>query len=177
MCNIYGTREDTRTLLRPVIMSDAEFILSLRIDPAKSKYISKIEDDLEAQKKWLSDYLRRNREGVEYYFIVEDGNNVSLGTMRLYNINLQEKSATVGSWILIKGSPQITAPESMALIYQFAFDHLKLDTCYFEVVKDNRKVVKFHSCYATYLSSDEQFDYFKFQRKDFADSFLTSFLQ
>ena len=44
---IYGNNID----LRPVEIDDAEFILSLRIDPKLNQYLSPVENDLEKQRE------------------------------------------------------------------------------------------------------------------------------
>ena len=63
---IYGKNID----LRPVEIDDAEFILSLRIDPKLNQYLSPVENDLEKQKSInavLTTNLETLIETVEAY--------------------------------------------------------------------------------------------------------------
>jgi len=42
--------------LRLVEENDAEFILSLRLDPKYNNFISKVDNDIAAQKSWIRKY-------------------------------------------------------------------------------------------------------------------------
>ena len=55
---IYGNNID----LRPVEIDDAEFILSLRIDPKLNQYLSPVENDLEKQREWIKNYRLYSRD-------------------------------------------------------------------------------------------------------------------
>ena len=46
-------------IFKEVQVSDASFILSLRINEKKSRYISKVENDLVKQEDWIKNYLKR----------------------------------------------------------------------------------------------------------------------
>ena len=77
--------EGKNTNLRLVEIEDAEFILNLRLDQTKSRYISKVENDLTKQINWLKDYKKRESEKKEYYFIIEDKVHEKYGVVRLYD--------------------------------------------------------------------------------------------
>lgn len=44
-------------VLRNVQVEDAEFILSLRLDPQKGGHLSPVEADVEKQREWIRQYL------------------------------------------------------------------------------------------------------------------------
>lgn len=129
--------------LRPIGDADAEFVLSLRGNRDKSRYLHPISGGLEGQLRWLSAYYSRPGD---YYFVVEkisDGN--SEGLISIYDVREIEKTAEWGRWILVPGS--IAATESAWLIYRVAFEHLELSSVVCRTVADNAQVVSFHeSC-------------------------------
>ena len=61
--------------LRLVDEEDADFIVSLRSDEKKSRFISYTDPNIETQKNWIREYKKRENEGKEYYFIASDVNN------------------------------------------------------------------------------------------------------
>ncbi|HHQ4746916.1 TPA: hypothetical protein ACSQX0_003792, partial [Vibrio cholerae] len=54
--------------LRPVVLDDASYIIKLRLeDLSRTKYINPISDDIDIQKMWISEYLKKEND---YYFII-----------------------------------------------------------------------------------------------------------
>ena len=91
-----------RTLVsRDVTLTDVNFILSLRTDDNKSKYLSNTTPELERQIAWLHDYQNKNDQA---YFIIENQSGEALGTVRFYDA--QSDSFCRGSWILKDGPPK-----------------------------------------------------------------------
>lgn len=152
--------------LRYVEIDDAEFILSLRLDKNKNKYLSSVGDDLEIQKEWIAAYKRREKDGSEYYYVIEERNDKrheSLGVVRLYNF--KESSFCWGSWILKDGAPAYAAIESALNIYEEAFFSLFFLRSEFDVRKQNMKVVNFHKRFgATIIGEDELNYYFNLEK-------------
>ena len=66
---------------RNIECSDAEFILSLRTDENKSRYLSLTNNDLKEQFSWLETYAVDDSQA---YFIIEF-NNDPIGCVRLYD--------------------------------------------------------------------------------------------
>ncbi len=128
--------------MRPANVEDAEFILSLRLDQKYNNYISKVKDDIKFQKNWLLDYKDREREGKEYYFIIERNDGTRCGTVRLYDF--VNESFCWGSWILNEDKTRFSAIESAFLVYRFGFDDLGFSKSHFDVRKDNKRVISFH---------------------------------
>ncbi|HCG8278609.1 TPA: GNAT family N-acetyltransferase [Vibrio parahaemolyticus] len=128
--------------IRFVEVSDAEFILSLRTDDKYNKYLSKVESDVEQQKAWIESYKRLEKEGKEYYFIIERIDGAPCGTVRVYDI--KPDSFCWGSWILNESKTKYAALESAFLVYDFGFSVLGFNQSHFDVMKENKKVVSFH---------------------------------
>ncbi len=125
-------------IFRDAAIDDAEFILSLRTDPEKSRFLSYVSNDLEAQKAWLARYAQ---ERGQAYFIIEF-NGERIGTVRLYDA--RGDSFCWGSWILKDGRPRHAAMESALMVYAYAVDCLEFRACHFVVSKGNERVIQFH---------------------------------
>lgn len=136
--------------LRPITDSDAAFVVELRSDPELTRFLPPITASVENQLAWLAGYYQR--EG-DYYFIVERSDNQAAeGVISVYDVDPATGSAEWGRWILKPGS--LAAVESALLIYQCAFEHLKLQTLYSRTMAENAKVVSFHdSCGITTRST------------------------
>lgn len=129
--------------LRPVSDADAEYIVRLRNDPQRARFLHTGATTREQQLAWLSEYY--GREG-DYYFVIERRSDASpQGLIALYDLNPQRNDALWGRWIVQTGS--LCAVESVWLIHRVAFDVLRLDSDYSLTVADNAPVLSFHdSC-------------------------------
>lgn len=139
--------------LRDAAISDAEFILSLRLDEKKSKFLSKVSSDLAAQQSWLEQYADSRDQA---YFIIEYQGE-TIGTVRLYDE--RGDSFCWGSWILAEGRPSHAAMESALMIYAYATDHLGFTAAHFEVRKGNERVWQFHERFGAHRTSETEEDY------------------
>jgi hypothetical protein len=126
-------------VLRNVQVEDAEFILSLRLDPQKGGYLSPVEADVEKQREWIRTYLRSQGQA---YFLICDRAMRPLGTVRLYDAI--GDSFSWGSWILKKGAPPAAAIESALLVYWLATKYWHFRASHFQVRRDNTSVLAFH---------------------------------
>ncbi|MEI6336333.1 MAG: GNAT family N-acetyltransferase [Methylococcaceae bacterium] len=126
-------------VFRDANQADAAFILSLRTDSQKSRYLSAVDADLDKQKNWLNHYAEQTDQA---YFIIESVEGEPLGTVRLYDA--QEQSFCWGSWILKEGAPQTAAIESALMVYAYAIDYLKFQSAHFDVSSGNESVWRFH---------------------------------
>jgi RimJ/RimL family protein N-acetyltransferase len=128
--------------LRPVRSEDGAFILSLRTNPALSRFLHPVSGRLEDQQAWFDAYAVR--EG-DWYWIVEDVNGAPEGAIALYGLDAGRSRAECGRWILRPGSQ--AAVESMWLLFRAAFSHLGLAEVYCRTLAENTQVVSFHdSC-------------------------------
>lgn len=130
----YGCR------IRPISTEDAPFVVVLRSDRERSKYLHPISLDARDEERWLRAYL--NRAG-DYYFVVERlRDRRSEGTIGLYDLDERAGSAECGRWILRRGS--FCAAASALLIYRVAFEALDLVRVRTRTVAENAAVVSFH---------------------------------
>jgi RimJ/RimL family protein N-acetyltransferase len=152
--------------LRSADLSDAAFILNLRLDEQRNRFLSRIENNLTRQTEWLNQYLEREKSEKEYYFIITDLSSEALGTVRLYDF--QGDSFSWGSWLIKAGSPAQAAIESALLVYELAFYHLGFHQTHFEVMQGNAKVRAFHERFgAEIVRSDTTRDYFILSREGY----------
>ena len=139
---------------RDANVDDAAFILSLRTDENKSRYLSAVSADLNAQQAWLEGYASATDQA---YFIIECQDE-SIGTIRLYDA--QEDSFCWGSWILKDDRPSQAAMESALMVYSYAVDHLGFKAAHFDVRKGNDRVSAFHERFGARCISETDLDFF-----------------
>jgi RimJ/RimL family protein N-acetyltransferase len=143
-----------RTLaFRNACAGDAEFILSLRTDESKARFLSQVSPDVEAQHRWLSDY---EWSVGQAYFIIEHQQE-AIGTVRLYDA--RQPSFCWGSWILKQGAPRTAALESALMVYALGCDHLRFERSHFDVRKANAKVWAFHERFGATRVGETDDDY------------------
>jgi RimJ/RimL family protein N-acetyltransferase len=141
-------------VLRNAVPEDAEFIVGLRTDPVKGKYLSATSSDVAAQAAWLQAY---GRDDSQVYFIIEDQAGQRHGTVRLYD--RQGPSFCWGSWILAEGRPSGFAMESALMVYEFA-RHLGFTEAHFSVRHGNESVWRFHERFGAVRVDSVGEDYF-----------------
>jgi RimJ/RimL family protein N-acetyltransferase len=144
--------------LRVVEEKDAEFILSLRMDKRRNKYLSSVDNNLSKQLAWIEQYKRREKNGSEYYFVIESHEKNLLGLVRLYNFT--HNSFEWGSWLIKSDAPRTTGIESALLVYEFGFYTLHFTQSNFEVVKGNDKVISFHKRFGARIYDEDEKKYF-----------------
>lgn len=140
-------------VFRDATPADAEFILGLRTDPVKGRYLSATANDVELQKAWLEKYAG---DTSQVYFIIEDQEGERYGTVRLYD--QQGDSFCWGSWILREGRPSGFAVESALMVYRFALS-LGFTRCHFDVRKGNESVWQFHERFGAVRVGETELDY------------------
>lgn len=125
--------------LRPVQLSDAQFILNIRLeDMNRTRYIHEIPNDIELEEQWIRKYFDR---AGDYFFIIENKiTGQSEGTVGIYD--MEDGRAEWGRWVIQKGS--LAAVESVDLIYKIAFQVLDLRELYCRTIEKNDSVVSFH---------------------------------
>lgn len=129
-----------RTLnLRNAEVGDAEFILALRSDAQKSRFLSGTSHELGLQQAWLEAYAHGADQA---YFIIEDMAQQRLGTVRLYDP--VDTSFCWGSWIVKAGAAPVVAIESALMVYAYALNHLGFVSAHFDVRVGNESVWQFH---------------------------------
>lgn len=147
--------------------NDADFILSLRADPNRTKHMVTLENDIEKQKKWIREYKKREEEGIDYYFIFSDTEENPIGVSRFSHIDFIEKTAKSSSWVAIEGL--IYEPLKMVLMSnEIIFNSLGIETSWGEVFKNNNSVIKIFKLFG-YKFKDSGLDYYYFtiEKNDF----------
>lgn len=129
--------------LRDIIEDDAEFILDLRTDPIKSKYLHATSDRLEDQVSWIRKYTSKTDQA---YFVVCDKSDKRLGCIRMYDPI--GNSYCWGSWLMVDGLGPLAAVESSLLVYAYG-KHLGFKEARIDVRQANRDVWKFHEKFAS----------------------------
>jgi len=128
--------------IRFITENDAEFVTKLRTDSNYNTFLSPVAGGVESQRQWIKHYKEAERNGEQYYFIIERNDGKPCGTVRIYD--LKDNSFCWGSWILNEDKTHYAALESAFLVYEFGFENLKRSKSHFEVRKGNEKVISFH---------------------------------
>ena len=153
--------------------NDAEFILGLRTNPSKNKYLNYTEPNLENQIIWLKEYKLREERGEELYYIIYE-NHIPVGTIRIYNI--KDNECTTGSWLFSSNTYQLTPIISELLIYEIVYNILKKSTVLFDVRKENKKVVNYHKFkMITLINEDEGNLYYSMSKAEWGESKMKIF--
>ncbi len=152
--------------LREVTVEDAEFILKLRCDEKKSRFLHKTEYNVEKQKEYIKNYLKKDNE---WYFIIENKKHIPLGTIRIYDV--EDDKFTGGSWLMVYGATSQETLEGEILMKEYAFNVLGFNKNCFDVRKANKKVVRFHKIWGAKIVSENDYDYFfELTKKDFENN-------
>jgi hypothetical protein len=159
--------------VRLVKENDAHKILELRTNLQLSKHLHRTEANIEKQKLYLRDYKNREEKGIEYYFaFLIIGNSEPIGFYRIHNIDFKNKSFSIGSWIFQQEIPENLAIFGDIISKEFGFEFLNLETCYFDVRRNNKKVLDYHKLFSpTFIREDEEENnYFYLRKKDFEEN-------
>lgn len=161
-CNKLTTVEGKNINFRMVEENDAEFILSLRTDPALNKNISAVENDVVKQRNWI----RSRKNSQEWYFIIENKVNKPVGTIRIYDVI--EDSFCWGSWIILPEERMSSSFESAVLLYEYAFFTLGFSQSHFDVRKNNKSVINFHLKMGSVITKEDHENFhFTFKKEDY----------
>lgn len=155
--------------LRLVNLEDAEFILNLRTK--KGEFLSKTDIDVDKQIEWLKEYKKRESKNLEYYFIVENKELVRIGTIRVYEMDFKGKKFTFGSFI-IDGeiAPKYSALEAIVMTFNFAFNELGFQKCFFDCRKNNDRANAFYLRFGAKLINEDGLDfYYEYDDKFFKE--------
>jgi len=134
--------------------SDAAFILSLRLDPEKNRYLSATSASLADQQAWLERYAS---DPSQVYFIIETLDGMPIGTVRLYDV--RDDLFSWGSWMLSDEAPKSSAVESTLMVYAFG-RHCGFRGAYFEVRKGNERVWQYHERLGAARTGEDEDNYY-----------------
>jgi RimJ/RimL family protein N-acetyltransferase len=156
--NKHGAAYPKHISFRLVAESDAPFIFALRSDSKKNKHLSATVGSLDAQIEWIRTYKHREQAEQEFYYIIEGAAHEQLGVVRLYDF--QGNSFCWGSWILIDDAPFYASIESALLVYEIAFYQLGFEKSHFDVRKQNKRVLDFHTRFGAEITHEDADNYF-----------------
>lgn len=140
--------------LREVTTDDAEFILSLRCDEKKSKYLHKTEYNVDNQINYINHYFSIPDE---WYFIILNKKGERIGTYRIYDV--KGDSFCIGSWLMVDGVSFAECVESDYLIRMYGFDVLGFNKIHFDVRKENKKVIRYHKMMGARIVGETELDW------------------
>jgi RimJ/RimL family protein N-acetyltransferase len=135
-------------------VNDAGFILSLRTDQHKNRFLSPTSPEIEKQVEWMRKYENATDQA---YFVIENTTGEKVGTIRLYD--QVGDSFCWGSWIIKDGAPFNYAVESVTILYQYALHDLGFSRSYFAVRKANRSVWQFMERFGAERKTETDVDY------------------
>ena len=161
---------------RLVTEDDAAFIIKLRSDDKRSRFIHETDENIETQKEWLSEYKKREAEGKEYYFIY-DIEGTPFGVNRIYDI--QDTYCTEGSWVCLPIEDSSKTIASALIIRDLIFEFFGFEYDLFNVSVGNNKVKKFHKISGATIIEETQEEYtFKLTKEEYLanrDWFLNTY--
>jgi [ribosomal protein S5]-alanine N-acetyltransferase len=136
-------------VLRPLRVEDAELTLAWRHSD-RAALLNRGAETVAAQAEWIA-----SRPTTELNFVIELRSGQPVGMLSLVAIDEVNRRAEPARFIIgdpdaVRGLP--VAVESMKLLYQFAFDQLKLNKIHGTVVDDNPLMLKWHK----YLGMKEE---------------------
>jgi diamine N-acetyltransferase len=125
--------------LRPLSVADAEITLRWR-QSKRALNLNQGAGTLESQREWIN-----SRPASEYNFIIELKDGKPVGMLSLVAVDTQNRRAEPGRFLIgeeeaVRGIP--AAIEATRLLYEFAFDTLKLVRVYGTVASDNVPIYK-----------------------------------
>lgn len=129
------------SVLRPVTVDDAEFIVNLRNQAHAKGCINDTSLDVEKQRQWIREYLKRDNE---HYWIAETLDGRPYGTSSLYHYNAEKKQIETGRWVRMADAPTVNFFAGRVQMNDFVFNVLKMHRLVFDVVSMNKQVLKYH---------------------------------
>ena len=127
--------------VRLINENDADFILSLRANLERTKYMVTLDKNIDKQRRWIRQYKKRESEGLDYYFIYSNLEDKPIGLNRISRINTLNKTAKDASLIAIKGL-EYEALKMIIIRNEIALNSLGLEKLWGEVHKKNINAIK-----------------------------------
>lgn len=135
---------DKNLFLRKISKSDAEFFLNSLNEKDITNYLSLGPlRTLERSKKLIKSYLKYWDNYLQFNYIIElhEANKVKIGSISLWNVNWQHRRAQVGIWLIPSFWRKGLAENSIKLIKNIAFIHLKLNRLEAYIALENKRSI------------------------------------
>ena len=131
----------------------AAFILQLRLQERKSRYLSGQPPSVAEQIAWMQ---ARERLADDAYFVIcEVGTpDTPLGTIRLHDVIPEEHSIRVSSWVMADGVAPKKTLEALALALEYAI-HAGYPNCHYEVHKNTPTTLRFYTKLGTHIAGEK----------------------
>jgi len=137
------------TRLRPIESGDAEITLQWRLGN-RAKLLNRGAETVDEQRSWI-----QSRPSSELNFVIETLKSQAVGCIALIDINFVHRRAESARFLIgdeesSRGLP--IAVEAMKLLYEVAFDQLKLLRVYGVIAEENALMLKWQK----YLGMKEE---------------------
>jgi len=125
--------------LRPLTTDDAALTFSWR-QSARAQLLNKGAESVEQQARWIA-----SRPASEFNFMIELKDGRAVGMISLTDVDRINSRAEPGRFLIgeeaaVQGVP--VAAEAMLLVYELAFDRLRLHRVCGTVAGDNTRMIK-----------------------------------
>lgn len=143
-----------RMMLVAADNSHAEFILSLRQEERKKRFLSGSSESLTQQIAWME---RRQLLANDAYFIIYEIQQPTrpLGTIRLHDVIAEKNSISVGSWVMRDGVTPKKTLEALALAIEYIV-HSGYPICHFDVSKVNKSALRLYTKLGTQIVGETE---------------------
>jgi RimJ/RimL family protein N-acetyltransferase len=126
-------------ILRPLRVEDAELTLAWRLSD-RASLLNRGATSVAGQAEWIA-----SRPSTEVNFVIQLRSGKPVGMLSLVGIDQTNRRAEPARFLIgepeaVRGMP--VAIESMKLLYELAFDHMKLHRVHGTVVADNQKMLR-----------------------------------
>ena len=136
--------------LRKIAKGDADFVFKSLNDKRITVYLSMGPlMTLEQSKRLIKSYLNYWNAKIQFNYIIEllEADRVKIGSASLWNINWQHRRAQIGIWLVHSFWDKGLGENSLNLIKNIAFNHLKLNRLEaYIAVKNKRSIFLFKKC-------------------------------
>lgn len=139
-------------VVRLVQEEDADFILSLRSDVNRTKFMVTLENDVAKQKLWIKEYKEREDKGEDFYFIYFK-NGERIGVNRISHINKKLNTCKLANMIK-RNSAKGDALLMFYIRFYIVFNILKLDNFYGDFHINNNKAIRYWNLFGYECSSE-----------------------
>ena len=131
-----------RMMLLAAQESHAPFILDLRNQERKRRFLSGVSRTLTDQIAWMQ---QRSHLLDDAYFVVTETKNPSipLGSIRLHDVIAEKNSIRVSSWVMVDGVVPRKSLEALALAIEYIMKS-GYSVCHFEVHKKSLSASKLY---------------------------------
>ena len=142
-----------RMMLLAAKPEHAAFILNLRLQERKSRYLSGQAPSLSEQIAWMQ--AREKLPNDAYFVICEVGKpDTPLGTIRLHDVQHETNSVRVSSWVMVDGVAPKKTLEALALALEYAV-HSGYPNCHYEVHKNTPTTLRFYTKLGTHIAGEK----------------------